>query len=258
MLRPRHAAIGASLVAWVALAACAGTGAPPTAPLPSVLVVLPSPLVTTAPAQPRDGELLRLVTLGDTYTSGWPLGPRYSWPSLLIRALEPDIAMTLAGNLAAQGQTSANVIADQLWDVPGRRPQVVTLQVGANDIISPDIDLDDYRTNIALILDALLETVPASRIFAVSTPDYTLTAHGGDFGDRATIRSEIREANGILAEEAREREITYIDIAPVSDRVAADPTLVWIDGISPSAKQYAGWVELIAPRIRSALSDPAR
>jgi hypothetical protein len=44
----------------------------------------------------------------------------------------------------------------------------------------------------------------------------------------------------------------------VSDRVTDDPTLVGADGLSPSAKQYAGWVELIAPRMRVALRDAPR
>jgi lysophospholipase L1-like esterase len=218
-----------------------------------------APLVANAPAAGAvRGGPLRLVTLGDTYTSGYPLGPQYSWPAQLVRALEPEIVLTLAGNLAAQGQTSANVIAEQLWDLPGRRPQVVTIQVGANDIISPDIDLADYRTNIGTILDELLDVVPAGRIFAISTPDFTLTPHGGDFGSRTMVRGEIREANAILADEAERRGIAFIEIAPVSDRVTQDPTLVGADGLSPSAKQYAGWVELIAPRLRAALRDSSR
>ena len=228
------------LVAWLALAGCASTADQLAVPVAS------DGAVATAQASAAAGRVgpLRLVTLGDTYTSGYPLGPQYSWPAQLVRALEPEIALTLAGNLAAQGQTSANVIAEQLWDVPGRRPEVVTIQVGANDIISPDIDLADYRTNIATILDALLDTVPAGRIFAVSTPDYTLTPHGGDYGTREAVRDEVHEANAILADEAERRGIAFIDISPVSDRVADDPTLVAADGLYPSAKQYAGWVEL--------------
>jgi lysophospholipase L1-like esterase len=249
----------ATLVAFLAFAGCASPAAPSAAPTTDrVAIESPSPTPTLPGERVGDTGPLRLVTLGDTYTSGWPLGPQYSWPAQLVRKLEPDIAMTLAGNLAGQGQTSANVIADQLWEVEGRRPQVVTLQVGVNDIIAPDIDLDDYRANIATILDALLAIVPARRVFAVGTPDFTLTTHGGDFGAREAIRAEIREANEILAAEADERAISFIDVSPVSDRVAEDPTLVWIDGLSPSAKQYAGWVELIAPRMRTALGDPPR
>jgi lysophospholipase L1-like esterase len=264
VLRPipsRHAALLVMLVAGLALAACASTADQVVAPAPSegpAATVGASPATTAPPAGAGRSGPLRLVTLGDTYTSGYPLGPQYSWPAQLVRALEPEIALTLAGNLAAQGQTSANVIAEQLWDVPGRRPGVVTIQVGANDIISPDIDLGDYRTNIATILDALLDTVPAGRIFAVSTPDYTLTPHGGDYGAREAVRDEIREANAILADEAERRGIAFIDISPVSDRVADDPTLVAADGLYPSAKQYAGWVELIAPRMRVALRDAPR
>ena len=195
----RHAALFA-LVAWRALAGCASTADPLAVPVAS------DGAVATAQASAAAGRVgpLRLVTLGDTYTSGDPLAPQDSWPAQLVRALEPEIALTLVDNLAAQGQTSANVIAEQLRVVPGRRPDVVTLQVGVNDIISPDIDLDDYRTNIATILDALLDTVPAGRIFAVSTPDYTLTPHGGDYGTREAVRDEVHEANAILAEVAED------------------------------------------------------
>jgi lysophospholipase L1-like esterase len=163
--------------------------------------------------------------------------------------------MTLSRNLAAQGQTSENVITDQLATVAELRPHLVTIQVGANDTISPDIDLDEYRANVGTILDGLLEDVPAGRIFAVTTPDYTLTEGGGDFGSREAQREEIRAANAILAEETEVRGITLVDISPVSDRVPEDPTLVGTDGLYPSAKQYAGWVELIAPPIRAALAS---
>jgi lysophospholipase L1-like esterase len=274
VLRPipsRRAAIGAVaavIVASLALVGCASRVDPVAAPdandaAPAAndagpATGVPSPAASTGLAGAGPGRPLRLVTLGDTYTSGYPLGPQYSWPAQLVRALEPEIDLTLAGNLAAQGQTSENVIAEQLWDLPGRRPEVVTIQVGANDIISPDIDLADYRANIGTILDALLDAVPASRIFAISTPDYTLTPRGGAYGDPESVRAEIRDANAILADEAEDRGIAFIDISPVSDRVIEDPTLVAADGLSPSAKQYAGWVELIAPRMRAALHDVAR
>ena len=219
-----RAIFASGLVGLVSLVGCAGSAEPSASPTPSELKTVSASPAVPSPAIRVDGSRpLRLVTLGDTYTSGWPLGPQYSWPAQLVRALEPQVGLTLAGNLAGQGQTSANVISEQLVDLPGWRPQVVTIQVGANDIISPDIDLDDYRANVRTILDAVLETVPAGRIFAIGTPDYTLTPHGGDFGDRETVRAEIREANTILADEAAQRAIAFIDISPVSDRVSEDP-----------------------------------
>ncbi len=39
-----------------------------------------------------------------------------------------------------------------------------------------------YRANVQKILGALLEHVPLERIVVVSTPDYTRTPRGADFG----------------------------------------------------------------------------
>jgi lysophospholipase L1-like esterase len=252
-----RAGVTAALAAFLVLAAlagCSSVAAPtpaPSADAPSASLAAPS--ATPAPVAAVDA--FRLVTLGDSYTSGSGLRPQDSWPVQLVRTLGPAIPMTLSRNLAAQGHTSENVITDQLGAVPEIRPHVITIQVGANDTISPDIDLAEYRANIGTILDALLDEVPAERIFAVSTPDYTLTARGGDFGRREVQRAEIDEANAILAQETSNRGIALIDISSVSDRVTEDPTLVAPDGLYPSAKQYAGWVELIAPPIRAALED---
>ncbi len=49
-----------------------------------------------------------------------------------------------------------------------------------------------------------------------------------------------------------------MDIAPISDIVDRDPTLVGDDGLHPSAKQYAGWVELIAPVVRRLVADAGK
>ena len=250
------------IVLWVSLAVisivgCSSPAAPTLAPSAAAPIAMPAGSPSVAPGEPLvagDGPL-RLVTLGDGYTSGYPLPPQESWPAQLVSALAPGIEITLENNLAARGQTSADVIEDQLTALSGIGPHIVTIQVGANDVISPDIDLEEYRANVATILDALLAEVPARRIFAVTTPDFTLTPRGLDFGPREPQRAEIMEANAILREEAQARGIALVDISPVSDRVSRDRTLVHPDGLYPSAKQYAGWVELIALQIRDALED---
>jgi lysophospholipase L1-like esterase len=195
---------------------------------------------------------LRLVTLGDSYTRGLRVTRRDTWPQQLVRALADDLPLVLAANLAETQTGSQQVIDEQLRQLTSYRPDVVSLQVGVNDVIAADVSLDDYRANVAKILDALVAELSPDRIFVITTPDYTLTRHGGDYGDRASVRAAIAEANAIITVAAEARGIVVVDISPVSDRVTEDRTLV-VDGLHPSGKQYAGWVELIAPRMLSAL-----
>jgi lysophospholipase L1-like esterase len=196
---------------------------------------------------------LRYVALGDSYTIGASVRQRERWPNQLVRALRPDIRITLAANLGRAGATSEDVVLEQLPQLRALRPNVVSLLVGVNDVVV-GVHPDTYRANIVTILEAILERLPADRAFVVTTPDYTLTPRGGDYGDRAQQSEGIRALNEILADEARARGMHVIDISPVSDRVPEDPSLLGSDGLHPSAKQYAGWVELIARHVREALA----
>jgi len=247
-----------SVVAALSLAGCGTAGSGAVSPA----AVTPAPTVSSTPSAAVEAdtsavasEPLRLVTLGDAYTAGTDTGApkRDSWPAQLVQAMERgDVRLRLVDNLADSGQTSQNVLDEQLPQVESLRPDVVTLQVGVNDIIAREFEA--YRSNVSRILDALLLILAPERIFVITTPDHTLTQRGGDWGSRDAGRAAVREANAILREVAAERGITVIDISAVSERVADDASLVIGDGPYPTAKQYAGWVEVIGPQMRRVLT----
>lgn len=210
-----------------------------------------------ATATPTWSEPFRLVTLGDAYTAGTgtAVPKRESWPQQLVAAMRTRPRLRLAANLADLGKGSRDVIDEQLWQIDSLSPDLVSLLIGVNDVISPYVSLEDYRRNLGIILDTLLQELPPDRIFVITTPDLTLTARGGDYGPRDETSAAIHDANEVLAQVAGARRITVVDISPVSDRVPLDPTLVAPDGLHPSAKQYAGWVEIIAPAVEQMLLD---
>ena len=110
-----------------------------------------------------------------------------------------------------------------------------------------------------VILDALLERLPADRLIAVATPDYTVTPAGAGFGDPRQRQASIVAANAVMADHARVRGIVWVDIFDLSRRAADDRSLVASDGLHPSGAQYALWVERIAPVVASRLAphEPA-
>jgi len=198
--------------------------------------------------------LLRYVALGDSYTIGTSVGIAERWPNQLeVRLRDFIVPVELVANLAVNGFTTRDVVEVELPQLEAHRPQLVSLQIGVNDVVQ-GVPEDAFRRNAGLILDALVEQVGATMIFVVSIPDYTVTPAGADYGDRATQAAAIRRSNEILSELARARGVAFIDIYDISLAAATDRSLVADDGLHPSASQYARWVDEIAPYVEDLLA----
>ena len=217
---------------------------------PSTVGTAPPSEARASPAVTTGAEPLRYVALGDSYTIGTSVAEADRWPNQLAARL-PQLA--LAGNLGVNGFTSRDLIEVELPRVASLRPDVVSVLIGVNDVVQA-VPSDAYRANVADILDELLETLPANRILMVTTPDYTVTPSGADYGDPAQQSAGIRENNAIITGLARARGIAVVDIYDLSLRAARDRTLVASDGLHPSGAQYALWVERIAPTAEALLA----
>lgn len=199
----------------------------------------------TPPAGPR----LRYVALGDSYTIGTSVGERERWPNQLV-ALQPRLE--LVANLAVNGFTSRDVIEVELPQLGALRPEFLTLLIGVNDVVQ-GVPSETYRRNVVRILDDAVERVGANRVLVLTTPDYTVTPSGSDYGDPVQQAAGIRENNAILTEVARALGIVVVDIHDISLEAATDPSLVAFDGLHPSGAQYARWVERITPSVTTLL-----
>jgi acyl-CoA thioesterase-1 len=228
-------------------AGCASTsptsssGATATAPGPSVAGQSP---VTS------DGARLRYVALGDSYTIGTSVIEAERWPNQLAGQLP---GLELVANLGVNGFTSRDLIDVEIPQLDGLRPDVLSILIGVNDVVQ-GVPPETYRANVVRILDDAVERVGAARVFVVTTPDYTVTPSGGDFGNPAQQAAGIRANNTIITEVARRLGITVVDIHEISLNAASDRTLVASDGLHPSGRQYALWVERIAPAVTSLLT----
>jgi len=200
--------------------------------------------VTVAPTR-------RYVALGDSYTIGTSVEAAERWPNQLTARL-PELE--LVANLGVNGFTSGDVIDVELPRLAGLRPDVVTLLIGVNDVVQ-EVPEAAYRSNVAEILERLIEAVGAGRVLVVTTPDYTVTPAGADYGDPAVQSAAVRRNNAINTELAAARGIAVVDIFDLSLGAAADRSLVADDGLHPSGKQYALWVERIAPAMAALLGQ---
>ena len=206
-----------------------------------------------SPARPAP---TRFVALGDSYTIGTATrGTDERWPDQLVARLrEGRSPLELVGNLGVNGFTSRDLIEVELPQVAALEPGLVSLLIGVNDVVQ-GVPEATYQANVARILEALLGLLPPGRVLAVTTPDYTVTPRGGDYGETARQAAAIRRFNGALDELARDRGVLVVDIHDLSLKAAADRSLVADDGLHPSGAQYARWVDRIAPVVEGTLRD---
>lgn len=191
-------------------------------------------------------DQIRYVALGDSFTIGTSIHGADAWPNQLVEALGDRVPLELVGNLAVNGYTSDDLIQAEIPALANLQPDFVSILIGVNDVVR-GVPTDRYRTNVAQILGAVLGVVAHDRIVVVSTPDYTRTPRGAEFGDPEQQRAAIEEVNAIMAAEAAARGIAFVDISSVADQAATDRSLVATDLLHPSAIQYGRWVDLIAP-----------
>ena len=206
----------------------------------------------------RPGRLLRYVALGDSYTIGTATrSPAERWPDQLVARLREaapagSTTIDLVANLGANGYTSRDLIEVELPQLAALEPGLVTVLIGVNDVVQ-GVTEPTYRENTSIILDDLLERLPANRIVVVTTPDYTVTPRGADYGNPTQQADAIRRFNGAIGELATERSVAVVDIHPISLEAANDRSLVADDGLHPSGAQYGRWVDRIGPVVEASL-----
>lgn len=237
-------ALGSALTLALALAACGG----PAPAATGTFVVTPDATSSGAPGTAENARL-RYVALGDSYTIGTSVAVADRWPDQLVARLP---ALQLVANLGVNGFTSRDLIEVELPQLAGLRPDIVTILIGVNDVVQ-GVPEATYRANVTLILDQVAGLVGANRVLVVTTPDYTVTPAGADYGDPARQSAGIRANNAIVTELAVARGIAVIDIYDISLEAEVDRTLVATDGLHPSGAQYRLWVERIVPAMEMLL-----
>jgi acyl-CoA thioesterase-1 len=196
---------------------------------------------------------LRYVALGDSYTIGTSVAIAERWPDQLVAALGPTPpTLELVANLAVNGYTSRDVAELELPPLAVLEPEFVSLLVGVNDVVQ-GVPEETYRRNVDQIVDDLVGRLGAERILVVTTPDYTVTPAGADYGDPVQQAAGIRSFNEVLAGIGAAHGVSVVDILDLSLAAAGDLSLVARDGLHPSGAQYARWVDRILPAVEEML-----
>ena len=188
----------------------------------------------------------RYLALGDSYTIGESVHAHERFPSQLVEELRArGVAVADAVIVARTGWTT-----DELWNaLELREPQgtyeLVTLLIGVNNQYRGR-GVENYRPEFVKLLQCAIAYAgnDASRVIVVSIPDWGVTPFGRG---RKQVGPEIDAFNAVNRAESLRLGAHYVDITPMSREALRDAALIANDGLHPSGKMYAAWVEMLLP-----------
>jgi lysophospholipase L1-like esterase len=186
----------------------------------------------------------RFLALGDSFTIGTGTTPDRAFPAVLTRLWTERGRNIVLSNPAVNGYTTDDLIDEELPLIASFNPTLITLLIGANDIVRGSGD-DRYRRQLRSIHERIGADAPDARVIALPQPDWSLSPAGSGFGDRAAIAREIERFNEIARNEAERARALWIDLFPLM-RDQGRKGMFAEDGLHPSAEAYVEWARALA------------
>ncbi|MGZ3845350.1 MAG: SGNH/GDSL hydrolase family protein [Flavisolibacter sp.] len=190
------------------------------------------------------------LALGDSYTIGEGVPLTESFPYQVVQLLrQKEYDFNAPEIIAKTGWTT-----DELQLALGRatllsKYDFVTLLIGVNNQYRGR-DAIEYKEQFEELLKKAIELANGKkdRVIIVSIPDYGVTPHGRSM-DAEKISKEIEVFNSINKALSIQYKVLYTDVTLGSRQNAGDTSLVAIDGLHPSGKEYRKWAEKIVELI---------
>jgi lysophospholipase L1-like esterase len=196
---------------------------------------------------------LRHLALGDSYTIGEGVPEAVRWPVQLAQRLIGE-GITLAPPLivATTGWTTDELAAGMDEAQLATAFDLVSLLIGVNNQYRGR-SAEEYIAQFGQLLARAVTLAGdrPGRVLVVSIPDWGVTRFAREHGhDAAAIGVALDRFNALARAAAGAAGAAFIDITDLS-RIYPDELAD--DGLHPDARQYARWVERIAPVARHAL-----
>ena len=115
----------------------------------------------------------RWLALGDSFTIGTGTTPERSFPAILVRLWADDGRKVALRNPAVNGYRTDDLIAEELPLVAAFGPTLVTVLIGANDIVAGSTE-DRYREQLRAIHARIRADAPEATVYALPQPDWSL------------------------------------------------------------------------------------
>jgi lysophospholipase L1-like esterase len=194
-------------------------------------------------------KTLRYLALGDSYTIGESVAESERWP------------VYLAARLASEGYSieTPKIIAKTGWRTDQLQEAIeadgaigewdlVSLLIGVNNQYQGK-SVESYEIEFNRLVQMALKLAGgnADKVFIVSIPDYGKTPFGA--AKATQIAKELKAYNKVNKAIAKEYDIQYFNITPISEKAKNDLELVADDTLHPSGKMYKAWVDMMFNKV---------
>jgi len=203
----------------------------------------------------KENRAYTYLALGDSYTIGESVLEKERFPVQLVDSLEGYNLTFGAPKIIATTGWTTDELAAGIEDTTLQPPyDLVTLLIGVNNQYRGR-SVENYRDEFVALLQQAIDFAGGhpEQVVVVSIPDWGVTPFA-EGRDREQIAKEIDQYNRVNKEESFKVGTGYVDVTPISREAASDSTLVAEDGLHPSGKMYARWVELLIPEVQKRLT----
>ncbi len=182
-------------------------------------------------------QTIKYVSLGDSLTEGVGASAyQKTYPYLLARKLSSKNNVELI-NLSRAGDTSEDVLVNQLSQALLAKPDLVTLLIGVNDIHNLK-SLKEFENNLSQIASSLKNS--GARIYILSVP-YLGSPKIVYFPYNFLLDLRTKQFNTVVKKVATDIKAEYIDLYSLSKSVGFYSS----DQLHPSDFGYEEWSKSI-------------
>lgn len=197
------------------------------------------------------------VALGDSTVEGIGAShPSKSYASLVYSDLNRYYAPVEYHNFGKRGARVSDVVTNQLQQAIDAKPRLITLSIGANDVIKRT-SLRLFRADLRRLLRTLLDQTAAT-VVMTNVPDFSFNKRI-PASVKPVVRLRIRQYNSIIQRAADESGAVLIDTYKESAVTARRfPEAVSSDNFHPSDLGYILWANIMLTVIHEELKQRRR
>jgi lysophospholipase L1-like esterase len=190
-------------------------------------------------------DKVKFLALGDSYTIGESVVATERWPVQLMDSLNARGLEFVDHKIIAVTGWRTDNLKEAIQDAKIKDEYtLVSLLIGVNNFYQGK-SVESYKPEFEELLRTAIAIAGGitSRVFVLSIPDYGYTPFGKN--NQETISKGIDAFNAANQSITQKLGVKYINITDISRRGLGEPDLVAFDGLHPSGKMYAEWIQRI-------------